>query len=572
MRAERHRKRRADPEVARAVSEHGVSVDSVLPVLQGVQGSCGFLSANAIGATSDALGVGDARTFGLASFYSMLSTERRSRDVVRVCDGPVCRLEGGEASLEAIRLASAKTEVFVERSSCLGLCDRAPAAMAGLEACGPLSKSRPEQILSGWRGDRRSYSTQIAGEQRVALARFGKIDPDDIESAIACGAYESIKSALSGEPAAVVESISASGLRGRGGAGFPTGMKWQFVAQAEGDPKYVVCNADESEPGAFKDRVLMEGDPHAVLEGMLLAAFAVGAAEGVIYIRGEYETAAKRLERAIDQAEQRGWLGQRIQGGDFSFQLHLHRGAGAYICGEETALLESLEGRRGEPRIRPPFPTTHGLFGKPTVLNNVETLCKVPTILQSGPAWYKSQGTDTSSGTKLFTVTGHVETPGVFEAPFGLTLRQAIDQFGGGMKAGSTFKMALTGGAAGTIVGSSHLDTPLDFESSKRGVSLGCGALLVMDQTVSVLTLLGWLLDFFEAESCGKCTPCREGTQLARQTVRRLAQAPIEGNDKEQLSQLSNLLKLASLCGLGQSASVPIESAMRNFPEAFRSL
>jgi NADH-quinone oxidoreductase subunit F len=570
MKAKQHRQRRTDAGVTRAVAEHGGGDKALFPVLQHIQTTRGHLDNNAIGAVSDALGVSDVRTFGLASFYSMLSTEPRSRQVIRVCDGPVCCLHGGEAAQRAVELAVAGHDVRVERTSCLGLCDRAPAALVGLDPCGPLGKSSAGRILDGWRGESPSYTEPLAGEVRVAMDRNGKIDPDDIDSTIEQGAYESLKSALQREPARVVEAIAQSGLQGRGGAGFPTGRKWQFVAQADGAPKFVICNADESEPAAFKDRVLMEGDPHLLLEGMVLAAYAVGASEGYIYIRGEYEPAAKRLESAVLQAVQRGWLGQDIQDSNFSFTIRVHRGAGVYICGEETALLESLEGRRGEPRIRPPYPTSHGLFGKPTVVNNVETFCKVPAILARGPAWYRSMGTASSPGTKLFTITGNVKRPGVFEVPFGITLRQVIEQFAGGMQNGSTFKMALTGGAAGTIVGSTALSVPLDFAAYKYGVSLGSGVLLVMDESVSVLKLLGWLLHFFEMESCGKCTPCREGTQAARQIIYRLENGEARRDDIKQLTHLSKMLRLTSLCGLGQSVAWPIDSALKSFPKEFQ--
>jgi NADH:ubiquinone oxidoreductase subunit F (NADH-binding) len=481
----------------------------------------------------------------------------------------VCCLHGGEAVRAAIDAAAAGRDICVERTSCLGLCDRAPAALIGLEPCGPLSESNANEVFAGWRGHASSYTEPLDGEMRVAMERIGRIDPDDIRSAIDHGAYQSLKTVLQGNPNNVLEAVVQSGLQGRGGAGFPTGRKWRFVADALGSPKYVVCNADESEPAAFKDRVLMEGDPHLMLEGMALAGYAVGASQGYIYIRGEYETAARRLERAIAHAEHQGWLGNDIQKSGFSFSVHLHRGAGAYICGEETALLESLEGRRGEPRIRPPYPTTHGLYGKPTVVNNVETFCKAPVILARGPQWYRSLGTASSPGTKLFTVTGHINRPGAFEAPFGTTLRQVIDQFAGGMQNGSKFKMALTGGAAGTIVGPSAIDVPLDFAAQENGVALGCGALFVMDQSVSVLKLLGWLLHFFEVESCGKCTPCREGTQVVRQIVERLQCRKVQTGDLDRLAQFSELLRVTSLCGLGQSVAWPINSAMTNFPEEF---
>jgi NADH:ubiquinone oxidoreductase subunit F (NADH-binding) len=342
-----------------------------------------------------------------------------------------------------------------------------------------------------------------------------------------------------------------------------------MVARADGTRKYVVCNADESEPGTFKDRVLLEGDPHLLLEGLALAGYAVGAAEGVVYVRGEYEWVARRLERAIAQAEERGWLGQDIRGSGFSFRAHVHRGAGAYVCGEETALLESLEGKRGEPRVRPPYPTAHGYHGRPTLVNNVETLCLVPSVVACGTDWFRSLGTAGSPGTKVFTVTGCVNRPGAFEAPLGITLRQVVEQFGGGLRGGSRFKAALTGGAAGTFVPAALLDVPLDFDSGSRGAALGAGAVLVLDESVSVPGLLTGLLHFFEVESCGKCTPCREGTREARLACGRVAQGRGGPEDLAGLKRLAFLLDLTSLCGLGRSVAWPVESAVRHFGGEF---
>jgi NADP-reducing hydrogenase subunit HndC len=342
-----------------------------------------------------------------------------------------------------------------------------------------------------------------------------------------------------------------------------------MVAQADGPERYVVCNADESEPGAFKERVLMEGDPHLLLEGLALAGYAVGAGQGVIYIRGEYEWVARRPECAIVQAEERGWLRGNIRGSGFPFRAHVHRGAGAYVCGEETALLESLEGRRGEPRLRPPYPTTHGYHGKPTLVNNVETLCLVPPIIARGADWFRSLGTADSPGTKLFTVTGCVNRPGVFEAPLGVTLRQVVEQFGGGMRSGSRFKGALTGGAAGTFVPAAMLDVPLDFSSVRHGIALGSGAVLVLDESAAVPRLLSWLLHFFEEESCGKCTPCREGIREARQVCERIAAGRGSRADLVELKRLARLLHLTSLCGLGRSVAWPVESALRHFGDEF---
>jgi NADH:ubiquinone oxidoreductase subunit F (NADH-binding) len=409
------------------------------------------------------------------------------------------------------------------------------------------------------------------------MERVGRIDPESIASAVEQGAYRALASALREPPSEVLEAIEASGLRGRGGAGFPAGRKWRMVAEAEASKRYVIANADESEPGTFKDRVLMEHDPHLLLEGLSLAAYAVGADQGFIYIRGEFEWIAKRLERAIQQAEEHGWLGHNIQGSEFSLKLQVHRGAGAYICGEETALIESLEGKRGQPRSRPPYPTTYGYLGRPTLVNNVETLCQVPAILNRGPAWFKSLGPANSPGTKVFTMTGHISRPGAFETTLGLTLRQLIDEFGGGMRPNSKFKAALTGGAAGTFVPASMLDVPIDFESAKRGIALGSGAILVLDESVPIPRVLTWLLHFFEEESCGKCTPCREGSRELRLLSERFALASRVTSappalDPSELDRLAQMVKRTSLCGLGQSIAWPVSSALKHFAHEFQSV
>jgi NADH:ubiquinone oxidoreductase subunit F (NADH-binding) len=454
----------------------------------------------------------------------------------------------------------------------LGLCDQAPAALREEEPCGPIMADQAGCLLKNTPcGRAPTYETPLPGEVRVCMERVGRVDPESIDSALDQGAYQAIAAALRESSSKVLDIIEGSGLRGRGGAGFPTGRKWRMVAETKAGKKYVICNADESEPGTFKDRILMEHDPHLLLEGMALAAYAVAADQGFIYIRGEFEWIAKRLERAIQQAEERSWLGERIQGSGFSFRVHVHRGAGAYICGEETALIESLEGKRGQPRSRPPYPTTHGYLGQPTLVNNVETLCLAPAILNRGADWFKLLGPPSSPGTKAFTLTGHVCRPGAFEAPLGLTLRQIIDRFGGGMKAGSRFKAALTGGAAGTFVAASMLDIPIDFDSAKHGIALGSGAVLVLDESVSVPTVLTWLLHFFEEESCGKCIPCREGSREIRLLCERLAESSNPAVDPAELDRLAQMIKRTSLCGLGQSIAWPVGSALKHFGEEFRS-
>ncbi len=328
------------------------------------------------------------------------------------------------------------------------------------------------------------------------MTNAGIIDPDSLNSALEHGAYQALNAALALNPEAVLSEVEASGLSGRGGAGFPVGRKWRFVAQAKRTPKYIVCNADESEPLIFKDRVLIDTNPHQILEGIAIAGYACGAREAFIYIRGEYVSQAERLRHAIREAELAGWLGNSIQGSEFSFHIHVHSGAGAYICGEETALIESLEGKRGEPRTRPPYPPTYGYHGLPTLVNNVESYAAVPAIISNGSGWYRSLSGASIPGTKMYMLLGHVKQPGLFEAPFGLTLRQVIDEFGGGMRSGSKFNFALTGGAAGTIVGAGMMDIPIDYASGARGISLGAGAFLVCDQNVSPVEFLRNLLHF----------------------------------------------------------------------------
>ncbi len=407
----------------------------------------------------------------------------------------------------------------------------------------------------------------LPAEQRIVLRRAGLIDPDDIEDYIAHDGYEALGKALSQmPPRQVIQEITDSGLRGRGGAGFPTGTKWSFVAQVDDFPKYVICNADESEPGTFKDRMVLEGDPHSMIEAMALAGYAVGANEGYIYVRGEYKLAQERLARAIKQAREYGLLGKNIFGSDFDFDIHIHTGAGAYICGEETALIESIEGKRGEPRIRPPYPTTHGLWGKPTVVNNVETLANVPAIINNGAAWYRGFGTKSSPGTKVYTVLGNVNVTGVIEVPMGITLREVISIYAKGMKNGSRLKLAQTGGSSGSIMPASLQDTPMDYDSYARaGVSLGSGALLICDEDTCVVDLARVLLNFFSEESCGKCSPCRVGGQRARQILTNISEGLGKLDDIDTLDKIAAQLFELSNCGLGQTAGVPIRDILRHF-------
>ncbi len=407
----------------------------------------------------------------------------------------------------------------------------------------------------------------MPAEQRVVLERAGVIDPESLEDFIVHDGYQALGKALTTmTPTNVIDEIERAGLRGRGGAGFPTGLKWRFVQKALGEPKYVVCNADESEPGTFKDRLILEGDPFSILESMTIAAYAVGASEGYIYIRGEYGLAQERLKNAIRQAREMGFLGENIFDSGFNFDIQIHAGAGAYICGEETALIESIEGKRGEPRARPPYPPTHGLWGKPTLVNNVETLANVAPIIRQGAAWYRGFGTPSSPGTKVYTVLGNVNVTGVIEVPMGITLREVIAIYARGMKNGSNFKLAQTGGSSGSIIPSVLQDTPMDFDSfSKAGVSLGSGALLICSEDTCVVDLARVLLNFFRNESCGKCNPCRIGTQRSFEIMTNVAEGTGTLQDLNDLSYLAENLYQMSNCGLGQTAGSPQRDVLTYF-------
>ncbi|MEW6179522.1 MAG: NADH-quinone oxidoreductase subunit NuoF [Chloroflexota bacterium] len=407
----------------------------------------------------------------------------------------------------------------------------------------------------------------LPAEQRIVLRRAGIIDPTSIEDYILNDGYLALGKVLTSmKPEEVIEEVKKSGLRGRGGAGFPTGTKWGFVAREKSDKKYVICNADESEPGTFKDRLILEGDPHSMIEAMAIAGYAVGADEGYIYVRGEYLLAQERLKKAIQDAHEMGFLGKNIFGTDFNFEIHIHAGAGAYICGEETALIESIEGKRGQPRSRPPYPTTFGLWGKPTLINNVETLANIPPIINNGADWFRRFGTPSSPGTKVYTILGNVNVTGLVEVPMGITLREVIAIYAKGMKNGSTFKLAQTGGSSGSIIPASLQDTPMDFDSYARaGVSLGSGALLICNEDTCVVDLAKVLLNFFRVESCGKCNPCRIGTQRAYEMLDKISKGQAALSDLDKLMELSENLYMLSNCGLGQTAGTPLRDILTYF-------
>ncbi len=411
-------------------------------------------------------------------------------------------------------------------------------------------------------------------QKRVVLDKCSVVNTGDIEEVIAHGGYRGLEKIVTEkiDPGDIVDEIKKSGLRGRGGAGFPTGLKWGFTRSAEGDQKYMICNADEGEPGTFKDRLILEGDPHKLVEAMIIAGYAIGATKGYVYIRGEYELSIERTQKAIDDALKYNLLGKDILGSGFDFDLEIKKGAGAYVCGEETALIESLEGGRGNPRVKPPFPANKGLWQKPTCVNNVETLANVPDIVYFGSDWFRSMGTEKCPGTKVFTILGNVEYPGLIEVEMGTTLRDIINYYGGGVKGGKKFKAALVGGAAGVFLSDKLLDVEMDYESLKENAAaLGSGAILVMDEDASVVEILHSVLEFFAHESCGQCAPCRIGTKQLLNMIEGFRKDEGSTEELDEMISISNVMLNTSLCPLGQSLIMPVKSAIENFREEFKT-
>jgi len=410
-------------------------------------------------------------------------------------------------------------------------------------------------------------------QKKIVLENSGNIDPERIEDYIAAAGYTALMQVLTEmTPAQVIEEVSKSGLRGRGGAGYPTGLKWSTVAKAVGGRKYLIFNADEGDPGAFMDRSVLESDPHRVLEGMLIGAYAVGASEGFIYVRAEYPLAIKRLKIAIRQAERLGILGTNICGTRFSFRIDLRLGAGAFVCGEETALIASVEGKRGTPRPRPPYPAQEGLFGEPTLINNVETYANIPPIIRNGGAWYAKIGTEKSKGTKVFALAGRIANTGLVEVPMGITLREIVYDIGGGIPEGKKYKAVQTGGPSGGCLPEEFLDMPVDYENlSKAGSIMGSGGMIVMDESSCMVDVAKYFMDFCMSESCGKCVPCRVGTYQMNRILEAITRHEASPREIDQLQELAELLKSASLCGLGQSAPNPVISTMRYFGEEYKA-
>ena len=553
----------------------------LLPVLWAVQDRVGYISPPALAYIAKRLTIAPAEVYGVASFYMMLSTEQQPPRVLHVCEDIACKCHGSDDLIATLEerfgpegAVSADGRSTWHRSPCLGQCDRAPAVLmmeAGLEpftrTYAPASSATALASLAEEEieGTAPAVPHQPASDERRLLRRVGVVDPASIGDYRANGGYAALRTALDLGPVGVIREVKDSKLMGRGGAAFPTGVKWEAVAQQPARPHYLICNADESEPGTFKDRVIMEGDPFSLVEAMTIAAFAIGAEEGFIYLRGEYPEAERALQHAIDEAYHHGYLGDDIMGEGVAFDLEIRRGAGAYICGEETAIFNSIEGFRGEPRSKPPFPVESGVFHKPTAINNVETLVNVLSILDRGGPGYADTGTEASTGTKLFCVSGCITRPGVYETAFGGTLRELIE-LAGGVPDGRAIQAVLLGGAAGSFVGPDELDLPLTFEAVREAkTTLGSGVVLVFDDTVDMHAILLRIAQFFRNESCGQCVPCRVGTVRQQEALARLANGtPRETVEQELalIADIGNCMRDASICGLGQAASSAVESAI----------
>ncbi|MDP2181511.1 MAG: NADH-ubiquinone oxidoreductase-F iron-sulfur binding region domain-containing protein [Actinomycetota bacterium] len=516
--------------------------------------------------------------------------------VIRVCTGPGCVVNGSlnvaDRFEEVIAAVGAEDRVRVVRTGCHGLCEEGPlVAVSPQDIFYPrVSEEMAAPIVERLMEDgsfveeylfrpseneapieRYSQLPFNLTQQRIVLRSCGVIDAEDIDDAIACGAYDGLRRVLAGfTPDALIDEIERSGLRGRGGAGFPTGRKWRLARQADGEPKYVICNADEGDPGAFMDRSVIEGDPHSVLEGMAIAAFAIGTDTGYVYVRAEYPLAARRLRIAVARAEERGLLGDRILGSDFSFSVRVTEGAGAFVCGESTALMFSIEGKRGMPRVTPPRSVEKGLWGKPTVLNNVETFANVPWIVTQGPDRFRGFGTENSSGTKVFALTGRVRNTGLIEVPMGTTIREIVYDIGGGVRGGRRLKAVQMGGPSGGCLPEKYLDLPVDFDSlDSVGAMMGSGGLVVLDEGDCMVDMARYFLTFTQDESCGKCVPCRIGTKRMLEIVTRITNGSGEEGDIEKLERLASDVSRTSLCGLGQSAPNPVLTTIRYFREEY---
>jgi len=548
---------------------------ALLPALQAAQDLYGYIPAAAEVEIAQRFNLPLDDVQGVIRFYSQLHSQPAERTVVKVCSDPVCANAGAEGfmrrlsqQMDEARAAGKDLGVLtIETVPCLGLCEHAPAVVMQGTTVARADTHSYEDLVEGKIRHPRSV---VRSEVSVLSNNCGKNQVTWLVRYLAAGGYSGLRKALAKSPAEVIEEVKASGLRGRGGGAYPTGLKWESAANAPGEQKFVVCNADEAEPGTFKDRVLLEDDPHRILEGMLICAYAVGASKGYIYIRGEYLFQYNVMAQAVEEARKAGYLGSSVIGTNFAFDVELRKGAGNYVCGEETALFASIEGYRGIPRVKPPYPAVSGLFGKPTVINNVETLANIPYILRVGAQEYRKIGTQQSPGPKLFCLSGDITLPGLYEVPFGITLRHLVEGLAGGVKGKKKFKAALFGGAVGAFAGPELLDVRLTIEDlDAAGLPLGSGVITIFDETRDLREVCLRLANFFADESCGICAACKDGTRRQQQIMDRIAHGQIESSDLIQLQDTAWTAPEMSICGLGQLASSAILSAQKRWPELF---
>ncbi len=554
--------------------------EEILHILHDIQDArdSKYLTEEDLDSVAKFIGISKTEVMGVATFYSMYSLNKRGKNIIRLCISPSCHMMGATDVLDYLKekLGINENETTqdglftIETASCLGICTHAPGMMINDKVYGNLTKEKIDSILDSYKKndiaeDLTFTINEKDREENIILKGLGEVKPQCYDDYVKIGGFEGLKKALNKKPAEIVEEVKKSGLRGRGGAGFPTGLKWSFTAPLEGE-KFIICNADEGEPGTFKDRLIMEGVPYRLIEGMIIAGYAIGANKGYIYIRGEYEDSIRMLEKVLDKAREKNVLGKNIMGKGFDFDIEIRKGAGAYVCGEETALIESMEGKRGNPRFKPPFPGVEGFRKLPSVVNNVETLANVPAIMEKGADWYSKIGSNESPGTKIYLLIGDVNKQGYIEAPTNITLDEIIEKYGKGIKDDTSYKAVLIGGAAGAILSKDAGKMVLDYINPKEyNAVIGSGAILVMNNKRNLIDLLSSILYFFKHESCGKCAPCRIGTKVMYDMIKKIAKGEGTKSDWEKMKDLAYQMKLTSFCPLGQSLDIPIGSFAKYF-------
>jgi len=573
--------------VSKLTNCYGNRPENLIQILREIHKKQNYITTEQLEEVSQNLNIPISKVYGATTFYTLLSTKPKGKYVLRICSSTPCHMAGSEDLLrylkDKLKIQEGETSAdglfTLELTSCLGVCAVAPAIMVNDKVYGNLDTKRLDEIIDKCKRGKleteelTSLAIDILGdkENSIVLQNCGVINPESIEEYKLKDGYAALSKVIKETNSQeVINEIKNSKLVGRGGAAFPTGLKWELSFQATKKPKYIICNADEGEPGTFKDRLILENDPHRIIEAMAIAGYAVGAEYSYIYIRGEYELSIKRVKQAIDEAREQNFLGKSILGTNFSFDIEVREGAGAYICGDETALMESIEGKRGEPRSKPPYPPTSGLWRKPTVINNVETLANIPSIILKGADWYNKIGLAESSGTKVLTLLGDIKNQGAVEVPLGTNLKDIIYNIGGGTTEGKKLKMVQLGGPSGSCLTSDMIDISLDFKIlSQAGLTLGSGVVLVLGENRCIIDIVRNMARFFQHESCGKCTPCREGTDIIYYLLTKIALGKGEERDLETLKLLGETMKDASFCGLGQSAPNSLLNTLKLFPDEY---